>query len=139
VNQWSRVTSLAIHDGKLFAGLGNCTSARVDTVADPGDVLGKVYSMEAGKCISHDTDLGPGWKHIAAVRDGTRLRLYVNGAMVTQSEAFNREDYDLSVDQSLRIGFGQVDFFSGKISDVRIYDHALSGRKVKKLFGDARK
>lgn len=139
VNEWARITSLAIHDGKLFAGLGNCTSARVDTVADPGDVLGKVFWMEAGKCVSHDSDLGPGWKHIAAIRDGGKLRLYVNGEMVTQSESFKRGDYDVDVNQPLRIGLGQVDCFNGKISDVRLYDDALSSRKVKNLFLQTKK
>jgi hypothetical protein len=35
VNEWSRVTSFAIHEGRLFAGIGRCTSALVDTPADP--------------------------------------------------------------------------------------------------------
>jgi hypothetical protein len=139
VNEWGRVTSLAIHDGKLFAGLGNCTSARVDTVADPGDVFGKVFWMQAGQCVSYDTDMGPGWKHIAAVRDGSGLRLYVNGERVAESEAFKRSDYDVTVEQPLRIGFGQVDYFNGKLSDVRVYNEALSGGKVKKLFIETKK
>ena len=46
-----------------------CTSALVDYPADPADVLGKVFSMEAGKCASHDDDLDPGWKNIAAIRE----------------------------------------------------------------------
>jgi hypothetical protein len=34
----------------------------------PADVRGKVFSTEAGKNVSYDVDLGPGWKHIADVR-----------------------------------------------------------------------
>ena len=136
VNEWSRVTSLAIHQGKLFAGIGSCTSAVVDTPADPADVLGKVFSMEAGKGVSHDDDLGPGWKHIAAIRERGLLKLYVDGRLVTQSSPFNQADYDVSTDQPLRIGFGQTDYFSGRISHVRIYNQPLSAAKVGRLVSE---
>jgi hypothetical protein len=43
VNEWTRVTSLAIHDGKLFAGIGNCTSARVDNPSDPTTSWAKYF------------------------------------------------------------------------------------------------
>ena len=35
VKEWSRVTCLAVHDGKLFAGLGTCTSAVADAPPIP--------------------------------------------------------------------------------------------------------
>ena len=134
MKEWSRVTCLAIHEGKLFAGIGTCTSAVVDTPADPTDVLGKVFSMEAGKCVSYDHDLGPGWKHIAAVRDSGMLKLYVDGKLATKSSAFQPSDYDVSTDQPLRIGFGQTDYFCGKMSDVRVYNQPLSAGRIRKLF-----
>jgi hypothetical protein len=132
VKEWSRVTSLTVHDGRLFAGIGSCTSAVADTPADPADVLGKVFAMEAGKCASYDNDLGPGWKHLAAVRQGGALKLYVNGNVVAKSSAFDPADYDLSTDQPLRIGFGQTDYFSGKISEVRVYNRALIAVEIRK-------
>ena len=133
VKIWSRVTSLAIHEGKLFAGIGTCTSALVDTPADPADVLGKVFSIEAGKCASYDDDLGAGWKHLAGVRERGRLKLYVNGKLAAKSSSFDPADYDVSTDQPLRIGFGQTDYFSGKISEVRVYNQALTVAKIRKL------
>jgi hypothetical protein len=132
VKEWSRVTSLTVHDGRLFAGIGSCTSAVADTPADPADVLGKVFAMEAGKCASYDNDLGPGWKHLAAVRQGGALKLYVNGNVVAKSSAFDPADYDLSTDQPLRIGFGQTDYFSGKISEARVYNRALTAVEIRK-------
>jgi len=134
VKEWSRVTSLAIHEGKLFAGIGTCTSAVVDTPADATDVLGKVFSLEAGKCVSYDDDLRPGWKHIAAVRDRGLLKLYVDGKLAGKSSPFNAADYNVSTEQPLRIGFGQTDYFSGKISEVRVYNQSLSAGAVRKLF-----
>ena len=136
VKEWSRLTSLAIHKGKLFAGTGTCTSALLDTPADPDDVLGKVFSMEAGKCASYDDDLGPGWKHIAAVRERGLLKLYVDGKLVAKSSSFDPADYDVSTDQPLHIGFGQTDYFFGRISEVRVYNLALTAAKIRKLFAE---
>ncbi len=75
--EWARVTSLTVFDGRLFASMGSCTSSRLDA---PCDFRGRVYAMQAGACASWDRDLGPGWKHIAAVKRGDRLELYVGGA-----------------------------------------------------------
>ena len=134
VTQWSRVTSLAIQAGRLFAGLGSCTSALVDTPSDPADVLGRVFSMEAGRCLSFDEDLGPGWKHLVAVRQGGKLKLFVDGQEVAESSSFKPADYDVSTDRPLRIGAGQVDFFSGRISEVQFYKRALRASEIRRLW-----
>jgi hypothetical protein len=66
-NEWARVTSLTVYGGKLFASMGSCTSSHLDA---PADFRGRVYATIAGQCVSYDRDLGPGWKHLAAVRRG---------------------------------------------------------------------
>ena len=71
-DEWTRVTSLTVFGGKLFASIGSCTSPLQDA---PCDVRGQVFAMEAGKCVSYDRDLGPGWKHLAAVREKGCLKL----------------------------------------------------------------
>jgi hypothetical protein len=130
VNEWTRVTSMTIYDGKLFASIGSCTSSVLDS---PADVRGKVYCMEAGRCASYDDDLGPGWKHLAAIRKGGRLELYVGGKQVAKSSAFDPAEYDVSTDNPLRIGFGQTDYFSGRIAHVRIYNRALRNVEIRRL------
>jgi hypothetical protein len=130
IKEWTRLTSLTIYDGKLFASIGSCTSSVLDA---PADVRGKVYCMEAGTCASYDDDLGPGWKHLVAIRERGRLKLYVDGQLVANSSSFDPAEYDISTDQPLRIGFGQTDYFSGKISDVRIYSKALTDVEIQKL------
>jgi hypothetical protein len=128
VNEWTRVTSLTVYRGRLFASIGSCTASVLDA---PADVRGKVYSMEAGKCVSYDDDLGPGWKHISAVRKKGRLVLYVNGKQVARSSPFHPNDYDISNDRPLKIGFGEMDYFSGRIKDVRIYNKALNENELR--------
>ena len=130
VNEASRVTSLTIFDGKLFASTGSSTSSVLDA---PADVRGKVFSMEAGKMASYDDDLGPGWKHLAAVRDGGLLKLYIDGELVAESTAFDPKEYDLSHDSPLRIGFGQTEYFDGRMADVRLYRTALSEAQIQEL------
>ena len=129
-NEWTRVTSMTICEGKLYAGIGSCTSSVLDA---PCDVRGKVFRIEAGKCASHDDDLGPGWKHIAAVRDGAILKIYVDGKLVAKSSSFDPAEYDVSTDKPLRIGFGQTDYFAGKMSEVRAYNRALSNADIQSL------
>jgi Concanavalin A-like lectin/glucanases superfamily len=129
-NAWSRVTSLTVYDGKLFASTGSCTASVLDA---PCDVRGKVFSMEAGKVASYDDDLGPGWKHLAAVRCGGLLKLYIDGKLVAKSSPFDPAEYDLSTSQPLRIGFGQTEFFAGKMADVRIYKGSLTEPEIQKL------
>jgi hypothetical protein len=131
VKEWSRVTSLTVYDGKLFASTGSCTSAAQDA---PADVRGKVFSMGAGTVASYDDDLGPGWKHMAAIREGGRLKLYIDAKLVALSSPFNTADYDLSTAQPLRIGVGQTEYFAGKMADVRLYRTALNQAEIQDLF-----
>jgi hypothetical protein len=131
LNEWARVTSMTIYDGKLFASTGNCTSAIVDSPEI--DTIGKVFCLDAGRVASDDNDLGPGWKHIAAVRENGVLKVYVNGKLAAKSTSFKPEDYDVSTDKPLRIGFGQIDYFCGKMVELRMYNTALSETQVKQL------
>ena len=130
INNWTRVTSLTVYQGLLFASIGSCTSAVQDA---PTGVRGSVYSLKAGECISFDEDLGAGWKHLVAQRRGGELRLYVAGRLVAKSAPFRSEDYDLSTNQPLRIGFGEQDFFTGKIREVQLYRRALTEPEIQTL------
>jgi hypothetical protein len=129
-NQWSRLTSLTVYNGKLFGSTGSCTASVLDA---PADVRGKVFSMEAGKVASYDDDLGPGWKHLVAMREGGRLSLIVDGKPVATSSSFDPAEYDLSTNQPLRIGFGQTEYFAGNMSDIRLYNRALNEKEIQQL------
>lgn len=131
VKEWARVTSMTVYGGKLYAGTGNCTSSALDSPED--GTLGKVYCFEAGRMASDDRDLGPGWKHIAAVREKGLLKLYTNGRLAATSAPFAPADYDLTTRQPLRIGFGQTDYFRGQIADVRLYKGALTEAEIRQF------
>ena len=103
---YRRVWSMAVYQGRLFAG----------TLPS-----GHVFSLEAGKCATYDRELAPGWRHVAAVKAGGPLKLYVDGQCVATSSQFDPAEYDLSNPSPLRIGFGQHDYFNGRMRDLRLY------------------
>ena len=113
-----RVWSMAVYDGKLFAG----------TLPS-----GRVLSLEAGKCVTYDRTLAPGWRHLAAVRSGRKLKLYVDGKLAATSSDFDPASYDLSNGKPLLIGFGEHDYFNGRLRNLRIYERALSNTEIGSL------
>jgi len=59
----------------------------------------------------------------------------VDGKPVAASAPFEPANYDLSTDRPLHIGFGPGDYFHGSLTDLRIYDRALSEGETAKLAG----
>jgi hypothetical protein len=135
VQDWSRASSLVVFEGKLFASTATCYRTRIDDPM-PDDVRGKVFSFSTGSTVSMDKDLGPGWKVIAAVRQGKEAKLYVNGKLAAQSVT-KGEPLDVSNDVPLRIGFGPQSHFRGKIRDVRLYKGALIKEDIASLTSES--
>ena len=115
---YRRAYSMAVFKGRLFSG------------AFPS---GRVRSFEAGKVVSHDQELKHGWRHIAAVKSGGKLKLLIDGRQVSESNEFEAKSFDLSNDAPLRIGFGQYNYFKGSIKDVRLYRRAMTKSEVIKM------
>ncbi len=116
---YRRAWSMAVFEGQLFCGVLPS---------------GHVHSLESGKVVTMDQALGTNWKHIVAVRRGPHLNLYVDGKPVAQSTTFNPQDYDLNNNQPLKIGLGTNEFFHGKISDLKIFTHALTDLEIDSLY-----
>ena len=116
--RYRRAWSMAVFDGKLFCGVLPS---------------GHVHSLEAGKAVTYDQQLRAGWRHLAAVRTDDKLQLYVDGKLVAESATFDSRKWNLQSDKPLRIGFGQHDYFNGRMKDVRVYERALSVEQIGKL------
>lgn len=116
--KYRRAWSMAVYDGRLFCG----------TLPS-----GRVFSIRAGQAASYDRALEPGWRHLAAVRDADRLRLFVDGAQVAESVPFEPDSFDLTTSAPLTIGFGPHDYFNGAMRDLRIYNRALDARDIQSL------
>jgi hypothetical protein len=120
--RYRRAWTMAEHGGRLFAS----------TLPS-----GRIFSFQAGAVASLDRQLAAGWRHVAAVRAGGRLRLVVDGRVQAESAAFEAAAYDLALARPLRIGFGENDYFCGRIADVRLYGRALEPRELARLAGAA--
>jgi len=112
---YRRAWSMAVFQGKLFCG----------TLPS-----GHVYVFEAGQAVSHDHELGGGWQHVAAIRSGGQLRLYVAGKLVAESAKGGARALDVSNDAPLHIGFGSLGYFEGSMREVRIYNRALTEPEI---------
>jgi len=116
--KYRRAWTMAEFQGRLFCG----------TLPS-----GRVHSLEAGRNVTYDHALTPGWHHLAATRQKDQLKLFLDGKLVATSAKFDPAQYDLSLDQPLKIGFGPNDFFRGALQDVRVYGHALNEPEILKL------
>lgn len=128
--RWGRVTSLTVFGGRLFASIGSYQSALANA---PAGTRGKVFAMRAGACVCSHRDLGDGWHHVTAVRNGDRVSLSIDGKTAGTSDRFLAAGYDLSNSEPLKIGFGETDYLSGKLCDVRFYRRALSESEVRRF------
>jgi hypothetical protein len=129
---WTRVTSLTVYGGRLFASIGSCTGTIQHA---PADVRGRVFSLLAGQCTTYDRDPGEGWCHWVAVKERGSLKIYQSGKLVAESSRFQSGDYNLSNKTSLRIGRGESGYFSGRLSDVRLYRRSLTSDEIRSLAG----
>lgn len=118
---YRRAWTMSTFDGRLF-----CATLP----------SGHVHSLEAGPCATLDRELPPGWQHVAAVKQGGALRLYLNGKRVAESRRFDPARFDLTNQSPLQIGAGGGAFFRGSLADVRLYRRALG---VAELEGLARR
>ncbi len=116
--RYRRVWTMAEHDGRLFAS----------TLPS-----GHIHAYSAGVQAQWGQTMPAGWHHIAAVRLADRLRLYVDGMQVAESEQFSGMDYQLDLSLPLRLASGVNGPFAGELRDLRIYQRALSGDEVKML------
>lgn len=116
--KYRRAWTMVEHQGQLF-----CSTLP----------SGKVHACEVGKLVTWDDEFPTGWHHVAAVKSGGKLLLFVDGKLKSSSTDFNQEDFDLSSDQPLRIGSGPNDSFHGQLRELRLYRRALTVGEVASL------
>lgn len=74
------------------------------------------------------------WNHLFATFDGSNLKTYINGVLVNTKTITNSQLVRANLTIGARCRGSSYDcFFSGKINDVRIYDHCLSAAEVREI------
>lgn len=94
---------------------------------------GRVFSNEAGFNVTYDREVADGPHHVAAVRDGATLILYLNGKEVARRTSAYVEPVDLAPNAPIRIGQGIHDTFRGRLGDVRLYRGALTPTDIRAI------
>jgi hypothetical protein len=120
--RYRRAWCLAEHDGEVF-----CSTLP----------SGKVYSWHAGQIAMAKEAFPSGWRHIAAMRAGNALRLFVDGQQIVEKLNSEATAFDLNNGEPLHIGFGPNDHFNGRLSDVRLYRRALKPTEIAALAKDS--
>lgn len=115
---YRRAWTMAEHNGRLF----------VSTLPS-----GEVHSYRAGASATGGNALPGGWRHVAAVRSGDALRVFVDGREVASNTVADSGAFNLSTDAPLLIGSGPNAPFRGRISDVRIHNRALDDEEIHAL------
>ena len=120
-------------------GMGITLKRATDTTGyvcyTAGDGSNRSYSHYPGNTLLTANN----WYHVGYTYDGTTVRLYVNGTLDGSYEQRNLatpEDYFQCFMWSLGIEGGTVYSgygLSGKLNDVRAYDHTLSTKEIKEL------
>lgn len=128
MREWTRVTSLTQHDGRLFASVGSCTSAAVDA---PADVRGSVHALAAGTVATTPHSLQPGRRHVAAVRRGGALAVYVDGREAATARGAIAGS--LATGAPLAVGEDEAGRFGGTIDGVQTFARALAPRELAAL------
>jgi hypothetical protein len=114
--RYRRAASMVVHGGELFCG----------TLPS-----GTVHSMLAGLVVSDDRALPAGWRHVAALRAGSTIELYLDGALVARrADQAGRPPFDLGTASTLVLGGGPRAGFEGELADIRLHRRALTAAEV---------
>lgn len=122
MRDWGRVTSMVEHDGRLFLSTGNSTSSYDDSPEKT--VLGRVFALAVGTVATTARALSPGRHHVAAVRDGAAVSLYVDSRVAAHAAGVLDEPFAMPDGVVRRIG---------GLSGARWFDRALTEREVEAL------
>jgi hypothetical protein len=128
MRDWGRVTSLTQHNGLLFGSVTSCTGSVIDA---PADIRGSVQAMRAGVVATTSESLGSGWHHLAAVRDGARLTLHIDGRVA--ASAYGSLPASIETAVPVAVGSDPSGKFGGEIQDFQAFDRVLDARDIGRL------
>lgn len=116
--RYRRAASMVLFGGELFVG----------TLP-----AGRVHSLRTGAVVTHDRSLGSGWHHLAGVRDGRRVTLYVDGRPVGTTEGGIDGALSPQPGTPLVLGGGPRADLEGELADVRLWDQALDPTAIARI------
>jgi hypothetical protein len=113
--RYRRAASMVLFGGRLFTG--TLPSAHV-------------HSMRTGALASFDRSLSPGWHHLAGVRQGGTLTLFIDGVPVAVGGDGPAGSIAPGTDVPLLLGGGTRAGFEGELASVRLWSRALTEQEI---------
>ncbi len=118
--RYRRVWTMAEWDGRLVAS----------TLPS-----GKVFAAAAGTTVQAPHAIDDRWHHVAAVRRGSELELWLDGRLVARKYQPDLPSYDLTSHAILKIGSGRHGTLQGTIGQVEIFSTALEPEQLEQQTG----
>jgi Concanavalin A-like lectin/glucanases superfamily len=115
---YRRAASMAVHRGRLVVG----------TLPS-----GHVHAMRVGQAVSSGRAVPPGDHHVAAVRRGPTLELYLDGALLANERDPAGATLDLGELPALTSGSGPRAPFAGNVTDPMIRAGAMDASEIARL------
>jgi len=129
---WARANDVVTIDRKLFHFNISGGKEAVWQVRQDGQALkintynGSWLGVGTLNDVFDDTD----WHHVALVREGTAVTIYVDGAPQTTTGSIH-STLSTSVNDTFYVGSRtNEDYWNGAIDDVRIWNHARTGPEI---------
>lgn len=113
--RYRRAASMAVHRGEVVVG----------TLPS-----GRVHAMRAGQAVATGRAVPAGDHHVAAIRRGPTIELYVDGARIAAETDPAGETLDLGELPPLTIGGGPRASFAGRVVEVEIHRGAMDAAAV---------
>ena len=100
-----------------------------------GKITARIFDGNSEIVTSASSISANNWSHVAITGDGSSFNLYVNGLLEKSTSAGTAITSYSTPEFVLGLATGTSTCFQGQISDVRFYDHALSGTEIAALSG----
>ena len=91
------------------------------------------YDSELWSAYRFEMDI---WHHFLVERIGDNVRIYSNGSNMVERTVFPINDISPTGDLIIGKRGGDVNYFGGKIDDVRIYNRALTESEIQELYNE---
>ena len=134
---WVRLNSLPPSGGYVFP-LAKDLSYRI-AVGSSGSAHFAVATSNnawysSGTMVGFGTLSPNNWYHLVATYDGTRIRTYLNGALVASGSPISGTIKDTTA--NLTLGTSNGGYLNGSLDEVTIFNKALSDQEVLTLYNN---
>jgi hypothetical protein len=115
-----------------FGSTGTNASSYELAIKQSGYIMTGTYDGSSGTYITSSNSLiSDSWAHVAMVRVGTMVRIYINGNL--DIEQYSVKPQSSTFNLIIGAYTGVIGHYCGVVDDIKIYNKALTGDEIKAL------